>query len=69
MEPKEEACPRDDHILDFTIEYKQSGTYPPALTKEKKKVIRKRAESLIADIGDIYVERKNRRVKVVTSAE
>ena len=69
MEPKEEACPPEDHILDFAIEYKQSGTYPPALTKEKKRAVRKRTASLIADNGEIYVERKNRRVKVVTSAE
>ena len=68
MEPEAESCPQEDQILDFAIEYKQSGTYPPALTKEKKRAVRKRAATLIADNGEIYVERKNRRVKVISSA-
>ena len=64
-----ETCPPEDQVLDFAIEYKQSGTYPPALTKEKKRAVRNRAAALIADIGEIYLERKKGRVKVVNSAK
>ena len=69
MEPEGETCPSEDHILDYAIEYKLSGSYPPSLTKEKKRPIRKRAVTLIADNGEIYVQRKKGRVKVVTSVE
>ena len=69
MEPEGETCPSEDHILDYAIEYKLSGSYPPSLTKEKKRAVRKRAVTLIADNGEIYVQRKKGRVKVVTSVE
>ena len=63
VEPEGETCPSEDNILDYAIEYKLSGTYPP---KEKKRAVRKRA---IVDNGEIYVQRKKGRVKVVTSTE
>ena len=69
MEPEGETCPSEDHILDCAIEYKLSGTYPPSLTKDKKRAVRKRAATLITDNGEIYVQRKKRRVKVVTSVK
>ena len=69
MELEEENSPPEDPILDLAIEYKLSGSYPTELTKDKKRAVRKRAATLIADNGEIYVERKNRRVKVVTSTE
>ena len=68
MEPEGETYPSEDHILDYTIEYKLSGTYPPSLMK-KKRAARKRAATLIADNGEIYVQRKKGRVKVVTSVK
>ena len=58
METEGETCP-SDHILDCAIEYKLSGTYPPSQTKDKKRVVSKRAATLIADNGEIYVQRKN----------
>ena len=69
MEPEGETCPSEDHILDCAIEYKLSGTYPPSLTKDKKRAVRKRAATLITDNGEIYVQRNKRRVKVVTSVK
>ena len=69
MEPEGETCPSEDLILDSAIEYKLSGTYPPSLTKDKKRAVRKRVGTLIADNGEIYVQRKKGRVKVVTSVE
>lgn len=53
--------PEGDHILDYAIEYKLSVTYPPSLTNDKKRAVRKRAGTLIADNGEIYVERKSER--------
>ena len=38
-----ERDPLEDHILDYAIEYKLSGTYSPSMTKEKKRTVRKRA--------------------------
>ena len=69
MEAEGETCPSEDHILDYAIEYKLTGTYPPSLTKDKKRAVRKRAETLITDNGEIYVQRKKGRVKVVTSVK
>jgi hypothetical protein len=69
MELEGEICPSEDLILDNAIEYKVSGKYPPSLTKDKKRAVRKRAATLIADNGEIYVERKKGRVKVVTSVK
>ena len=60
---------KDDPILDYAIEYKHTGSYPPSLTKENKRAIRKRAATLIVEDGEIYLERKERRVKVITSVE
>lgn len=60
---------KDDPILDYAIEYKHTGSYPPSLSKEKKRAVRKRAATLIVENGEIYLERKKRRVKVITSVE
>ena len=57
MEHEEENCRPEDHILDLAIDYKPSGTYPPALSKDKKRAVRKRAATLITDNGEIFVER------------
>ena len=59
----------DDPILDYAIEYKTTGSYLPTLTKEKKRAIRKRAASLISENGEIYLEWKKRKVKVIRSTE
>ena len=60
---------KDDPILDYAIEYKHTGSYPPSLSKEKKRAVRKRAATLIIENGEIYLERKKRGVKVITSVE
>ena len=41
MELEGETCPSEDHILDYAMKYKLSGIYPPSLTKEKKRAVRK----------------------------
>jgi hypothetical protein len=44
--------------LDFAIEYTISGTYPPGLTKDKKRAVRKRAHTTLVDNGEIFLKNK-----------
>lgn len=47
-----------DILLDLAIEYAMKGTYRDGLTKEKKRAVRKKAQSLVIDKGEIYIKRK-----------
>ena len=40
-----------DEILEYAIQYSQDGSYPPNLTKDKKRAVRKRAALLTVDKG------------------
>ena len=62
-----ENLPKEDPILDYAIYYTVNGTYPNELTKEKKRAVRKRAGTLILENGEVYLQRKGRRVKVIQS--
>ena len=64
-----ETLPKDkeDPILDHAIHYAINNTYPDGLSKEKKRAVRKRAATLVVDSGEVYLKRKNRKVKVVQS--
>ena len=44
-----------------------NGAYPSNLNKEKKRAVRKRASTLILESGEVYLQRKDRRVKVIQS--
>ena len=59
--PKE----KEDPILDHAIYYAINGTYPNDLTKEKKRAVRKRAAILTVENGEVYLQRKARKVKVI----
>ncbi len=56
-----------DPILDLAIQYAVHGTYPEDLSKGKKRSVRKRAQTLKIENGDVFVERKNKKMRVVTS--
>ena len=43
--------------------------YPSDLVKNRKRAVRKRAATLTAEQSEVFVQRKGRRVKVVTSVE
>ena len=60
---------KGDEILELAIEYKISSAYPNGLSKVKKRLVRKRASRLIAQDGEIFIQRKGRRVKVVTAED
>ena len=50
---KAEVKPGDE-ILEYAIQYAQDGSYPPNITKEKKRAIRKRAALLTVDKGEVF---------------
>ena len=58
---------KEDPILDDTIYYAVNGVYPNNLTKEKKRAVQKKAGTLIVESGEVYLQRKDRRVKVIQS--
>ena len=51
-----------DCILDFAIEYAISGTYPPGLTKDKKRAVRKRAQTIVVEKGEVFLKKKSGKV-------
>ena len=56
-----------DEILDAAITYKIDGTYPSEALKDRKRAIRKRAERLEIDKGELFFLRKNgQKVKIIT---
>ena len=54
--------------MEVAIQYAQNGRYPPDLSKDKKWAVRKRAATLVCD-KEVFLQKKNKRVKVVISAE
>ena len=60
----------EDPILDIAIHYVLQREYPDAeLTKDQKRAVRKRAATLLVDKGEVYIQRKGRKVKVISSAK
>ena len=57
-----------DEILELAIHYVQNGSYPPGLSRDKKRAVRKRAATVVCDKREVFVIRKQRKVKVVTGA-
>ena len=64
-----EKKPRGDDILEFAIQYVQDGSYPPELTKDRKRAVGKRATLLTVEKGEIFVKRGGSKVKVVAPSE
>lgn len=46
-----------DNILNYVIEYRMRGGYPPGLTKDKKRAVRKRAQAISVKDGEVYIQR------------
>jgi len=65
----EEIVEKEDEILELAIHYVQNGSYPSGLSKDKKRAVRKRAATVVCDKGEVCVQKKKRRVKVVGSLE
>ena len=59
----------EDPILELAIEYALHGSYPSGLSKERKRAVRKRAAALVVQRGEVFLRRKKRLVKIVTTAK
>lgn len=62
----------EDEILELAVLYvlNEGGQrYPPNLSKDKKRAVRKRAATLECNKGEVFIVKKKGRVRVVTSAE
>ena len=59
----------ENDILDLAIEYVLHSNYPPNLSKDKKRAMRKRAATLVVNTGEVFLKRKGCLVKVVTAAD
>ena len=62
---------KDDRILDLAIHYALNNNYPETeeLTKYQKRAVRKRAATLLVEKGEVYIEKKERKVKVISSVQ
>ena len=58
-----------DNDLEFAIDFAVRGRYPPGLSRDKKRALRRRATTLWVDKGEVLLKRKGREVKVVTSLD
>ena len=65
----DEIVEREDKIFELAIHYVQNSSYPPGLSRDKKRAVRKRAAAVVCDKGEVFVQRKLRRVKVMTSTD
>ena len=69
FEDVEDRTDKKDELLDIAFEYKIKGSYSDDASKDQKRAIRKRAQNLIADKGEIFLIRKSKHVKIITSIE
>ena len=51
-----------DNILEHAIEYCMTGSYPPGLTKDKKRAVRKRARAVTVQNGEVFLQRRKNKV-------
>ena len=56
----EEIVEKEDEILKLAIHYVQNGSYPPGLSRDKKRAIRKRAATVSCDKGEVFVQNSAR---------
>ena len=54
--------PETDNVLDYAIEYRMRGSYPPGLSKDKKRAVRKRAQAISVEDGEVYLQKKKSKV-------
>ncbi len=54
--------------MEYAIQYAEEGSYPPELTKYKKRAVRKRAALLTVDKGEVVFNRGKRKINVVKNS-
>ena len=50
----------EDAILDLTTDYVQYECYSQELTKEKKRVVQKRAAKLVMERGEVFLKKEQK---------
>ena len=63
----EEVHQETDNILEHAIEYCMTGSYPPGLTKDKKRAVRKSAKAVTVENGEVYLQRRKNKVCTLLS--
>ena len=58
-----------EDIIDWAIAYRTSGSYPRLLSKDQKRAVRRRAQTIEVDNGEVYVQKLKKRVKVIASQD
>ena len=58
-----------EDIIDWAIAYRTSGSYLRLLSKDQKRAVRRRAQMIEVDNGEVYVQKLKKRVKVIASRD
>ena len=58
---------KEEQLLNLAIEYATTGLYQPHLTKDQKRAVRRKARTLVVESGEVFIERKKGRVKVIAA--
>ena len=61
-EQRDNTSTMSEELLQLTIDYVVYPQYPPGLDKAKKCAIRRRAATLTVENGEVFVERRGRKV-------
>ena len=59
---RQEEQDEQQELLDYAIEYCTCESYPPGLTKDKKRAVRKKAKSVLVEGGEVYIMKKKKKV-------
>ena len=53
-----------EHAIDYCLtgSYRLTGSYPPGLSKDKKRAVRKRAKAVTVVKGEVYLQRRKNKV-------
>lgn len=62
LKPMEQSQQIEDDLIEQAIFYCQNGKYPEGLSKDKKRAVRKKAQYISVERGEVFLLRKNKRV-------
>ena len=68
-ERRDNTSTMSEELLELAIDYIVSSQYPPGLDKAKKRAIRRREATLTIEKGEVFVERRGRKVKVIITVQ
>ena len=53
---------REFALLDDAIEFKMTGHYPDGLTKDQKRSVRRKAQTIFVEHGEVLIKKKRGKV-------